>query len=213
MGAEQGTQAWLDERKGKLTASVFGQAAGLGPSSRQALWRRFMGIEEREFNEAFMAYGIEHEPIARSAYMQMGTHELCEQTGFVVHPEHEWLGASPDLLVGGEGLCEIKCPANKVIYEDIPTYYMAQMQGQMEVTDREWCDFAVWTPEKLSVRRVMRSVAYWRWLHLRLADFWVYVMAACEPPRMARRIKPPDMSEFIGAEIVFDLSTPEGKEL
>lgn len=106
---------------------------------------------------------------------------------------------------------EIKCPHSQQIYPEIPPYYMAQMQGLMEIADRSWCDFIVWTPERLSIRRVFRSAEYWDWLHLRLASFWSYVQAQCEPPR-AKRETPPDVSKYIDIEILADLTQPEPKK-
>ena len=180
-GAAQRTPEWFKEREGKLTASMFGAAAGLGPGSRQQAWRRHYGLEVFHGNEATQ-WGEDKEPIARSEYVAHINSEVTE-TGFVVHPELPWLGASPDLLVETDGLGEIKCPFNQQLYVGIPVYYMAQMQGQMQVTDRKWCDFIVWTPEQMSVQRVYRSNEYWDWLHVRLADFWCWVQAGIEPLR------------------------------
>jgi putative phage-type endonuclease len=203
---EQRTEAWFKAREGKLTASSFAAAAGLGPGSRQQVWRRHMGLEEFYQNEA-MNWGTENEPHALAAY---STHFLVEGeatslVGFVQHKDLAWLGCSPDVLVGSKGLGEIKCPASKVIYPDVPIYYMAQMQGQMEVTDREWCDFIVWTPDALSVRRVQRCPEYWQWLYEKLADFWMYVEAQIEPPR-AKREKPPETAHLVGKETLIQLN-------
>ena len=181
MSAPQRSPEWFKEREGKLTASMFGAAAGIGPGSRQQAWRRHFGLEVFHGNEATQ-WGEDNEPNARKCYEQH-TGRPVQETGFVVHPELPWLGASPDLLVESDGLGEIKCPFNQKLYLGIPVYYMAQMQGQMQVTDRQWCDFIVWTPEKMSVQRVYRSNEYWDWLHVRLADFWCWVQAGIEPPR------------------------------
>ena len=181
MNAPQRTPEWFKEREGKLTGSAFGQAAGLAPGSRQQLWRRLMGLEVFEGNEA-TEWGNDHEDVAHEQY-KIVTGVETELTGFVVHPNFKWLGCSPDLLVGDQGLGEIKCPFNQKIYEQIPPYYMAQMQGQLEITNREWCDFIVWTPQQMSIQRVWRSTQYWDWLHIRLADFWCWVQAKVEPPR------------------------------
>lgn len=197
---EQRTADWYAAREGKLTASMFAAAAGIGPGSRQQAWRRILGREDVYENEA-MNWGTENEPVALSAYcdrFRLGEDGI-ELTGFVVHPEHEWLGCSPDLLIDSDGLGEIKCPASKKVYPDVPPYYMAQMQGQMEITDRAWCDFIVWTPTILSVRRVERCADYWAWMHERLAEFWMYVVAQTPPPR-AKRATPPDTAHLVGKE-------------
>lgn len=206
----QGTEAWFKEREGKLTASAFGQAAGLGPGSRQQLWRRLMKLEEFHGNAA-TDWGTEHEPVALSAY-QVATGSLPDLVGFVPHPALDWLGGSPDLLVGAEGMGEIKCPVSQALYPSIPPYYLAQVQGLLEVTDRKWCDFICWTPDAMSITRVWRSPAYWDWLHLRLAEFWTFVQAQIEPPR-ASRPKPPDLdTAFIGHTQIINFSTTERTE-
>jgi putative phage-type endonuclease len=181
MSAPQKSPEWFKEREGKLTASSFGAAAGLGPGSRQQAWRRHFGLEVFTGNEATQ-WGEDKEPVARTEYMLRVNPNVAE-VGFVPHPSMEWLGASPDLLIDGDGLGEIKCPFMQKFYDEIPPYYMAQMQGQLQITDRQWCDFIIWTPDAMSVQRVYRSNEYWDWLHLRLADFWCWVQAGIEPPR------------------------------
>ena len=199
----QKTDEWFKAREGKLTASSFGQAAGLGPGSRQQLWRRQMGMEIFEGNPATM-WGEEHESDAVAAY-QKAESVSVDLVGFVPHPTLAWLGCSPDFLVGSEGLGEIKCPFSQIIYPEIPTYYMAQMQGGMQITNRQWCDFVVWTPEQMSIRRVARSNEYWDWLHLRLADFWTWVVAQVEPPREKKQ--PPHSTDgLILSERIINLT-------
>lgn len=184
----QRTDQWFKDREGKLTASQFGQAAGLSPGSRQQLWRRIMGLETFEGNEA-TRWGEENEPVALAAYehWQQTKVDLC---GFVPHQEHEWLGGSPDFMVGLEGMGEIKCPMSREIAIEIPAYYMAQAQGLMEICNRDWCDFVYWTPEQMRIRRIARSPEYWDWLRVRLADFWCWVVAQVEPPREKKQPAP-----------------------
>lgn len=201
---QQRTPEWFKEREGKLTASAFGQAAGLAPGSRQQLWRRTLGLETFEGNEATQ-WGEDHEPIALQAYSShiVDQSKAIQLVGFVPHPTMAWLGGSPDLLIGEDGMGEIKCPFNQQVYPTIPPYYMAQMQGLLQITNRQWCDFIVWTPEHLNVRRVQRSDEYWDWLHVRLADFWVWVCAQVEPPREKKQPTP----EFnINVELVLDVN-------
>lgn len=201
----QRNEAWFKAREGKLTASMFAGACGLGPGSRQQAWRRVLGLETFEGNAA-TDWGTENEPVALESYKAIGVRKDTEitLTGFVVHPEHEWLGASPDLLIGSTGLGEIKCPASQKLYEEVPPYYLCQVQGQLEVTKREWCDFIVWTPEAMSITRIQRSPVYWQWMYERLAEFWMYVVAEVEPPRMKRE-PAPVIPEIIGATEIFYL--------
>jgi hypothetical protein len=103
--------------------------------------------------------------------------------------------------VGGRGLLEIKCPVTDV-YLEVPPYYMAQVQGQLEVTDREWCDFMVWRPRYSTLQRIVRSERYWLWLEPRLAEFWAYVMADVPPPRLKKREFPDDSGLVVSTRYI-----------
>lgn len=189
----QRTAEWYSQREGKLTASMAGQAAGLGPGSRQQAFRRFFHHETFTGNSA-TDWGTEKESVALEAFKQLDfIHDSSiELTGFVRHPSIEWFGGSPDfLLANGKGMGEIKCPYSQELYDGIPPYYMAQMQALMEITGREYCEFVVWTPAKMQVSRVLRSAEYWDWLYLRLTDFWMYIVAEVEPGRDKKPTPPP----------------------
>lgn len=183
----QRTPEWHREREGKLTASAFGEAVGF-VGSRQRLFRRLKGFEVFEGNPATQ-YGTEHEPIALAAYTAR-TGVQARLTGFHTHPEIEWLGGSPDAL--GEAvdqpswLVEIKCPFSQKPYDTVPQYYMAQVQGLLEITDLPRCDLVVWTPTLLRIFGISRSREYWLWLYPKLAEFWSYYLAEVEPARQTK---------------------------
>jgi len=194
MNPHQRTDQWFKDREGKLTASSFGQAAGLGPGSRQQLWRRMMGLEEPFEGNPASQWGEEHEAEAVAEYSKRCVEDAASVSlvGFVPHPEMAWIGGSPDFFVGDKGMGEVKCPYSQVVYPEVPPYYMAQMQGLMEITQRDYCEFVVWTPDVMAVTRIDRSKEYWDWLHLRLADFWCWVVAQVEPPR-EKKSQPPKL--------------------
>ncbi len=126
---------------------------------------------------------------ARGALMTLhlsvwwGSYRIRRWLGLVVHPI---------FLLGDKGVAEVKCPYSQVVYPEVPPYYMAQMQGLMEITQRDYCEFVVWTPDVMAVTRIDRSKEYWDWLHLRLADFWCWVVAQVEPPR-EKKSQPPKL--------------------
>ena len=150
--AEQGTSAWLEERLGHVTGSKVSDAlAKKGTATRENyLWQlvaeRLTGqIQESFAPNAAMIRGTEQEPIARAAY-EAHTGHFVDQTGFVKHPSIEWFGASPDGLVGDDGLVEIKNPnsATHLAYRkagQAPAKYRYQMMAQIACTGRKWCDF------------------------------------------------------------------------
>ena len=73
------------------------------------------------------------------------------EVGFVPHPRIDNSGASPDGMVGDDGLVEIKCPntathIETLLDKEVPSKYVKQMQWQMACTDRKWCDFVSYDP-------------------------------------------------------------------
>jgi predicted phage-related endonuclease len=113
-----------------------------------------------------MQHGVDTEPEARAAYcFYQGV--TVDQVAFVPHPKIDQAGASPDGLVGADGLVEIKCPntathLETLIGQAVPAKYIDQMQFQMACTGRKWCDFVSYDPRmpehmRLFVRRVERD--------------------------------------------------------
>jgi hypothetical protein len=110
-----------------------------------------------------------------------------------VFADYKWLGASPDGLVGSIGLLEIKCPVYQ-IHQQVPDDYMCQIQGQLEMCDRQWCDFVSFHGGKLAVIRVARSREYWDWMLQRLQHFWACVqmdIGPSENPNPDEGVPPP----------------------
>jgi putative phage-type endonuclease len=194
---EQRTPEWDEARRGKMTCSRMADAVGL-IGSRRRLWRELTGRERDKWASADgrirMQDGVNYEQVAIAQYEQLVSRHPITTTGFLMHPTLDWIGGSPDGLVDivgvhrAQGGVEVKCPPTQ--YGRIPDYYMPQMQGLMEVTNRPWWDFVCWTPEMMVVNRVWRSPEYWEQLHTLLAEFWFYVEADIEPPVFARGTKP-----------------------
>mgnify|MGYP003332712061 FL=1 len=147
----QGTPEWLKARLGCLTASRANDACAAETTAayQNYLWQlvaeRETQIVEESYVNADMQRGTEKEPIARAAY-EAHTRTFVTQTGFWLHPEIPFFGASPDGLVGDEGLIEIKCPrtSTHLRYRSenkVPTTYKRQMMCQLLCTGRKWVDF------------------------------------------------------------------------
>jgi putative phage-type endonuclease len=172
---DQGTTEWLSERAGKVTASKIADVmaktkSGPGAARKnymaQLLTERLTGEPTQGFTNAAMEWGTEQEPRARAMY-SFHTGNSVLETGFVPHPEIERTGASPDGLVGDDGLVEIKCPNTATHIETlrggkIDRKYLLQMHWQMICTGREWCDFVSFDPRlpepmQLHVQRVERD--------------------------------------------------------
>ena len=168
----QGTSEWHAERLGKVTASRIADVmmkpttAGYQNYKAQLVCERLTGQPTEGFTSAAMQHGTETEPQARAFYeMTMGVD--VAQVGFIDHPTIGMTGASPDGLVGEDGLVEIKCPQppKHIAHLDganIDRKYLLQMQWQMDCTGRAWCDFVSFSPAfqvdlQMSDERVMRD--------------------------------------------------------
>lgn len=152
---EQRSPEWYAARCGIVTASVVGRL--LTPTLKVAdndtargviaglVAERITGHVEPTFVSDDMFRGIEHEPIARDLYS--GLHQQAVEVGFMVRTEDDWtLGYSPDGLVADDGLIEIKCPRAKghvqtILADQVPAFYMAQLQAGLLVSGRKWIDY------------------------------------------------------------------------
>jgi predicted phage-related endonuclease len=127
-----------------------------------------------------MQWGTEQEPFARAAY-EIATGQMVDECGFVPHPTIANAGASPDGLVGTDGLVEIKCPntagmIDALLTQTVPGKYNAQMQMQMACTGRAWCDYAVFDPRmpakaQLFIKRVPRDPAFIQKMEAEIVKF------------------------------------------
>lgn len=194
MDTQQGTPAWFNARKGKVTASRFGVAAGICPyTSRGKALRQELGLEENKMGEVGVKacqWGTVNEKNAVKDYM-IRTGNVVTHMGFAIHPEYDWLGGSPDGLVGTEGMIEVKCPfVKQVPHVTIPPVYYCQMNGLMEILDREWCDFVSWTPTEMKVYRVYRDKPLFDYLSDRYSTFYAFMKRGCpHVPRVTSKEK------------------------
>ena len=112
---------------------------------------RLTGEITEVFQNFAMKRGIELEPYAVAAYEN--SELVCvDSVGFVQHPDHEFIGVSPDGYVGEDGLVEIKCPLSSGKHlnalKEYSHYdeYKWQVQGQLWVTGRSWCEVVSFDP-------------------------------------------------------------------
>jgi putative phage-type endonuclease len=173
---EQGSAQWLQARLGLITASRIsdvmnylkkgGEGADRRNYRRELAVERLTGRSIEHFVSQAMEFGTEQEPFARAAY-ELHSGEMVEQVGFVLHPSLDIAGASPDGLVGSDGMIEIKCPQATTYLDWLsagtePEQHYDQMQWNMACCEREWCDFVAYQPlypreKRLLVVRVKRD--------------------------------------------------------
>ncbi len=152
---QQGTDRWHDLRRGIVSASTVGKL--LTPTLKVAsndvsraltatlVAERVTGFTEDSPMTSDMWRGVESEPYARDIYS--GHYQQAVEVGFMRRDEADWsLGYSPDGLVGDDGLIEIKSPRakghlNTILADEVPPFYMPQLQAGLLVSGRAWIDY------------------------------------------------------------------------
>ena len=175
---EQGSAEWLHARLGRATASraadiIAKTKSGWGASrynyEAELVAERLTGVPADSYVNGAMQWGQEKEPEARAQYAFLADLDVVE-VGFIEHPRIPMAGASPDGLVGDDGLVELKCPNTSthiatLLGEPIAAKYITQMQFQMATTSRLWCDWVSYDPRlpdyaRLHIHRVYRDDEY-----------------------------------------------------
>jgi putative phage-type endonuclease len=187
---QQRTEEWFEQRKKLLTGSRVAAAIGKSKyTSRQKLWRQYMGLEPEVERSEAMLYGVENEPIAIAEY-ECKTGVFVDPAPLVVHPIVTWLAASPDGYIGSDGLLEVKCRFNGIPHEEVPDEYMIQIQVQLACTGRKWVDFWSWSETREPfLKRVEYDHDAFEEIMAGAREFWHYVITKQEPPRMKRKSK------------------------
>jgi hypothetical protein len=174
---EQGSELWRQARCGIPTASRCGDLIATAKKSEAAARRNYreeliveiLTGEPYPQSAAFarqVQWGKEQEPFARTAY-ELQRDVLLDMCGFVLHPGIARFGASPDGLVGDDGMIQIKCPNTSThlgywLSGSVPVEHCPQMLAEMACTGRAWCDFVSFDPRlpahlQLFVRRFERN--------------------------------------------------------
>ena len=200
-------QLWFDHRKGRITASKFGNVKKAKLVNPAASLAREITQRKRFDSSKIPAiqWGIENEAVAREEYLR--ENRECHQdlvfrpAGLYIHKDYSYLAASPDGVVEGrccgEGLLEIKCPfthryANPKEIAD-PTFclstsdinqlhlsrdhnYFHQVQGQLNVCDKDYCDFIIWTTQGIYVERIVRDREFFESIKPALEKFFQFAV-------------------------------------
>ncbi len=163
---KQNSEEWLAIRMGKFTASTFSDlfmkptTATYQKAIYKVVYERLTGERPEDFTNDYMERGKELEHVAAEQY-EIDNFVKTSAPGF--YELNEWVGCSPDRLVGEDGLLEIKCPAyntmiNYMLSAKLPHQYKWQVHGQMYVTGRKWVDFMAYHPKlKPLIIRVERD--------------------------------------------------------
>lgn len=192
----QRTDGWRRDRAGKITASRFADVLAKGAKGQplqarttylyQLANERLSGEPLAEKSAAALSWGKDVEDYARQAY-ELETGEFVETADFILHPEHDFIGCSPDGLVQADGGLEMKCPFVEInhletLHKGMPDKHIGQVQGCMFVTGRKWWDFVSYDPRqaapyRLYIQRIERDEAFIAKLEAELLKFEMEVEA------------------------------------
>jgi len=140
---EQGSPEWLAWRKTVITATDASIIMGNNPwDTPYQAWQRKLGLAQEKVSNDAMERGKRLEPEARAKFVAHWGIEMIPKV--VESTEFEFLGASLDgISETGNMLLEIKCGGSKLHdmakNQEIPQYYLDQMQHQLLVTGAERC--------------------------------------------------------------------------
>lgn len=191
--SDQKSEAWLLERLGHVTGSRFGEVIAMDKAGKKFLKSRETAITEitlelltgrpgAMWTSKATDWGNQHEPFARMAY-EAATGLLCEEVGFVRHPDHMQVGCSPDGRIGPRKGYESKCPYTPTVHLEtllhgMPEEHMPQVQGGMWCCECDEWDFVSYHPlfppgMQLYIQTIKRDEAY-------IADMASKVLSAVE---------------------------------
>lgn len=148
---DQRTDAWLTTRGKMITASEVSKVWQT-PASRLELLEKKLDPPIRTEGQnpiAALVWGTRFEPVAKKLYEESTDCNIID-VGCCTHPIHDFLGASPDGIIIPKTeddpfrygrLVEFKCPMSRVLKDEIPSYYIHQMQMQMECTGIDECEY------------------------------------------------------------------------
>jgi predicted phage-related endonuclease len=159
---EQGSDEWLELRRGLLTASEMNlivtptlQVANNEKTRAhvyELLAQRISGYVEPHYVGDHMLRGKEEEILARSFYEQKYVQPVkakLRTVGFVTNDKWGFkIGYSPDGLVEDHEPGQIECKSRRqkfqvetIVTDQMPAEYVIQVQTGLLVTERPWCDF------------------------------------------------------------------------
>lgn len=177
----QGSPEWHEARRGKITASKFGVVINGTVNAWNSYIEELRFGWKSSFTAAATDHGWKHEKQAITNYEIVHVVDVVA-VGFIVHPRFENVGGSPDGLVDDDGMVEVKCPFNQGVHAEtlakgMPIEHVPQVQGNLWVTDRKWCDFISYDPRettlsrRLYVQRIPRDERYIRKLESKVIKF------------------------------------------
>lgn len=205
---------WFEQRKNRLTASNFGAVC-----KRRSTTKYTSIIQKILYNDEVHTFAIQHgkinEPEAIRKYEEQ-TSSKVSPCGLFVDKEYGFLAASPDGIVDSNGIIEVKCPYSLVkkglsidyAAKNLKTFYLKcnestgkinlklthdyyfQIQGQLHITQKSFCDFIIWTPLDIYIERIFKNENFWlNKMQTQLVNFYhEALLPEIIDPRLCRKM-------------------------
>lgn len=170
---------WHQLRSTLVTASNVGKICRMREQTSTASLVSDI-MRYKDFDNNALKWGRDHEDIAKKQ-VEKSQGMYIKECGLFIHPQHFFIGASPDGLVNDDSVVEVKCPyaakdmtikqavelgaikfldTNLKLRRANPYFY--QIQCQLEVTDRQFCIFVVWTTVDVLITNIKREKKFWQ---------------------------------------------------
>lgn len=233
-GPKYGTPAWNEFRRGKVTASRFGDImteprtkgvpGALGKTAEgymlEVVASAITGQDKVGGRSAAMDRGVDLESDAIDAYAAQRFVEVG--AGHILQRADHIICATPDGFVDedeqGPGLLEVKCPESRThlstfLRRQLPDEYLYQVQGQMWVAERAWCDFISYDdrfprPMQLVVIRVHRDEELIEAMAKKVYAFADIVQTRINALREFLRDADPEHAELVHKSLLQDQEEP-----
>lgn len=188
----QKSPEWFEARSGKITASRLGDVIANQETKRYQSYlaevaSELSGAPYMEDDKPWFRHGGALEPDGRARYefekLLLGEDIEVEEVGFILHPEYDYIGCSPDGLMPKKGL-EIKSSIShanfkKMAKTDLPSNHKPQVQGSLWITGLESWDFVLFfrdpdglLPDEIKISNIKPDLEYHKMLEEKCLEFW-----------------------------------------
>ncbi|KAH7959762.1 hypothetical protein HPB49_013685 [Dermacentor silvarum] len=203
---QSASPTWFAFRAGRVTASTAHAACRTTLTQPSvSLVKKICYPEESKFSSPATNWGLRKEDIARNQYVAEASSQhkefVCNKSGLHISSHEPHMAASPDGLIScaccQDGVLEIKCPYSAACVKDVVTQksgclevaasdntlklkrqhaYYTQIQMQLFVCQRSYCDFFVWTPADSHLERIFLDAEFCQGVVNRSRDFFKIVL-------------------------------------
>lgn len=191
--SQRSSNLWHTERRKRLTASWFSKVCKMRETtSCQNLVKSI--LSGHEIFAKSLEWGKTNEA---QAIEELGKliHKNIQPCGLFIDKNNSYLAATPDGLIDDDGIVEIKCPYSarnltpeQAITEKKIIFWLAddtinvshqwyfQIQGQLKITKKKYCVFAVWTLHGIKLSTILADEHFWQKMEPKLSRFYYHCL-------------------------------------